>query len=186
MAMRGAGLVVSVATLVACTEPAPHGRREISDRLRDLPGVTVEEWSPPAGFDAPAGYRFFDLLVTVPIDHDDPAAGTFELYAALMHHDVDAPLVVYTSGYDAGWRRFLTEPARIVGGNQVSLEHRFYGRSRCAGRRRSSAAARGPGARRRRPGRRAAATTAPPAVATGRRSGARARPGCRRRCGPAR
>ena len=130
MAMRAAGLVVSVATLVACTEPAPHGRREISDRLRDLPGVTVEEWSPPAGFDAPAGYRFFDLLVTVPIDHDDPAAGTFELYAALMHHDVDAPLVVYTSGYDAGWRRFLTEPARIVGGNQVSLEHRFYGRSR--------------------------------------------------------
>jgi hypothetical protein len=103
---------------------------DILAQLDALPGVTVEEWIPPDGFEPMPGYRYFDLWFTSQVDHDDPGAGTFQQYAALMHHDSAAPLVVYTSGYDAGWRRWLTEPAWLVEGNQLSLEYRFYAGSR--------------------------------------------------------
>ena len=105
---------------------------DILAQLEALPGVTAEEWIPPEGFEPPEGYRFFDLWFTQPVDHDDPGAGSFQQYAALMHVDPEAPLVVYTSGYDAGWRRWLTEPAWLLEGNQISLEYRFYGESRPA------------------------------------------------------
>ncbi len=81
----------------------------------------------------PAGHRYFNLWFTQPVDHADAAAGTFQQYAALIHRDVHAPLVVYTSGYDAGWRRWRTEPAELLEGNQLSLEYRFYAASRPAG-----------------------------------------------------
>jgi hypothetical protein len=102
---------------------------DILVRLNALPGVTATEWQPPMDFPVEPGYRYFDLWFTQPIDHANPAAGTFPQYVALMHKDTTSPLVIYTSGYDAGWRVFLTEPAQIVEGNQISLEYRFYGES---------------------------------------------------------
>jgi hypothetical protein len=102
----------------------------VLDQLNALPGVTATEWTPPAqGFTAEPGYRYFDLTFTEPIDHAGDA-GTFELHAALMHADQAAPLVVYAGGYDLdGAARHLSEPAVLVGGNQVALEYRFYGGS---------------------------------------------------------
>src|SRR5262245_54095186 len=90
-------------------------------QLNGLDGVRAEEWFPPDGFDAPTGYRFFDLHVTVALDHEHPDGGKFEIYAALMHKDVDAPLVVHSGGYDVAFGRYLTEPARLLAANQVSL-----------------------------------------------------------------
>jgi pimeloyl-ACP methyl ester carboxylesterase len=103
---------------------------DILEQLRALPGVTAEEWTPQF---PTAGYRYFDLWFTEPVDHDDAGAGTFQLYASLQHRDVGAPMVVYTSGYDAGWTAWLTEPAQLVDGNQLSLEYRFYGTSKPTG-----------------------------------------------------
>ncbi len=102
--------------------------------LNALPGVTATESIPPEGFPVEPGYRYFDLFFTQPIDHDHPELGTFQQYAALMHKGTGGgdPVVMYTSGYEAGWRRNLTEPAAIVEGNQLSLEYRFYGRSKPA------------------------------------------------------
>lgn len=127
--------VALVLVLAGCGDnlagPDASGDADLSNadilvRLDARPGVRVEEWVPPMNFPAEPGYRYFDLWFTQPVDHDNPAAGTFEQYVALMHRDPTAPLVVYTSGYDAGWTVFLTEPAQIVEGNQISLEYRFY------------------------------------------------------------
>jgi hypothetical protein len=102
---------------------------DVLDQLRALPGVTVAEWTPPSNFRPEPGYRYFDLTFDMPIDHEGQA-GTFELHAGLMHVDASAPLVVYAGGYDLdGAQRELTEPAAIVGGNQVAIEYRFYGSS---------------------------------------------------------
>jgi hypothetical protein len=105
---------------------------DILERLKALPGVTAMEWMPPEGFPVEPGYRYFDLWFTQPVDHGNAAAGTFQQYVALMHVDTTAPLVIYTSGYDAGWTVFLTEPAELVQGNQISIEYRFYADSRPA------------------------------------------------------
>ncbi len=110
---------------------APAG--DLLAQLAALPGAIVSEWAPPTNFPVEPGYRYFDLRFTLPVDHDRPAAGSFQIRAALMHKDVAAPLVVYTGGYDLGWARFLTEPAQLVEGNQLSLEYRFYASSRPAG-----------------------------------------------------
>jgi hypothetical protein len=112
----------------AATPDSPPG--DILDQLSALPGVTVQEFTAPFPVD---GYRYFDLWFTEPVDHHDPTAGSFQLYASLQHRDVGAPMVVYASGYDLGWRGYLTEPAQLLESNQLSLEYRFYGTSKPAG-----------------------------------------------------
>jgi hypothetical protein len=119
--MRTLVLVVVVAACGDNAEP------DILDQLNSLAGITAVEDAPPQN--AEAGYRYFDLSIATPIDHDGDA-GTFALRATLMHRDTAAPLVVYAGGYDLDGAAYaLTEPATIVGGNQVALEYRFYGDS---------------------------------------------------------
>src|SRR4051812_5362549 len=125
--------LVAIAFLAACGDDlappdAPAG--DILAQLSGLPGVTVAEWTPPTGFTPEPGYRYFDLFFTQPIDHEHPEAGTFHQYVALMHRDVEAPLVIFNGGYNAAWKRFLTEPSQIVQGDQISIEYRFYGISK--------------------------------------------------------
>ena len=122
---RVAPAVLLLAGLAACGADADDDR-DIFDRLSDLPGVTVAEWMPPDDFPPMPGVRYFDLWFEEPIDHDDPAQGTFLDYAALQHVDDDAPLVLYSSGYGAGRTRVPSEPAAILGANQLSVEYRFY------------------------------------------------------------
>jgi hypothetical protein len=83
----------------------------------------VTEVSPP---EAEPGVRYFDLLITQPVDHDVPDGATFQEVGALIHVDAGAPMVVYTSGYGAGRTRRRGEVPVLVGGNQLSLEYRYY------------------------------------------------------------
>lgn len=119
-----ANAVALGALLAACGDDGDD--RDILDQLADLDNVTVTEWFPPADFGAEEGYRYFDLTFTQPIDHANPSGPTFEQHAYLQHRDSSAPLVFYTSGYGASWKRRLSEPADILHANQLSLEYRFY------------------------------------------------------------
>jgi len=103
---------------------------DILAQLSALPNVRVTEWTAPEGFEPEPGYRYFDLWFTQPIDHENPSAGTFEQFAALMHRDADAPLVLHTSGYGVGWARYRNEPSTLLDANQLSLEYRYYADSR--------------------------------------------------------
>ena len=131
-----ATLALALLVVTACGDdpgddgPGPDPHADVLDRLNAVTGVTATEWRPPAEWEGRLeGYRYFDLWFTLPIDHADAAAGTFQLYAALMYRADEAPLTVHVGGYEAGWRRYLTEPAALIEGNQLSLEYRFYGRS---------------------------------------------------------
>jgi PS-10 peptidase S37 len=101
--------------------------RDIKARIAALPGVTrvVER-------DAMRHYRFFTISFTQPVDHDNPAAGTFQQRLTLLHRSAARPMVMYTGGYNVAPYPFLSEPAQIVRGNQLNMEYRFFKPSRPA------------------------------------------------------
>ncbi len=106
---------------VASAEP----QQDIADEVRALPGVSsVTEAT------APAGYRFFRITFTQPVDHKHHNRGTFEQRLTLLHKDVSRPMVMSTSGYYVSQNPGRSEPTRIVDGNQLSMEYRFFEPSR--------------------------------------------------------
>ncbi|HSS68920.1 MAG TPA: S28 family serine protease [Nocardioidaceae bacterium] len=119
---------VGAAVATAASANRIDGRaRDIKDRIAALPGVTkvVER-------DAARHYRFFKISFTQPVDHDNPAAGTFQQRLTLLHRNTARPMVMYTSGYNVASYPFLSEPAQIVLGNQLNMEYRFFTPSRPA------------------------------------------------------
>ena len=71
-------------------------------------------------------YRAFTVAVELPVDHADPDGPTFELVLTLLHRDTEAPMVLHTSGYDRNLGTTRDELTRIVRGNQIDMDHRFF------------------------------------------------------------
>lgn len=97
---------------------------DIKDRILAIPGMSLIEEKPYAG------YRYFVLEYTQPVDHRHPSKGTFQQRITLLHKDTSRPTVFFTSGYNVSTTPSRSEPTRIVDGNQVSLEYRFFTPSR--------------------------------------------------------
>lgn len=106
------------------TETETGGEADIVDELAALPGLTVIEQPSAVG-----GTRFFHLFLRVPIDHDDPSAGDFELFVTLHHRSREAPMVMHTTGYAISPDSYEVELSSLVGGNQLIVEKRFNGAS---------------------------------------------------------
>ncbi|MEU8588033.1 S28 family serine protease [Streptomyces sp. NPDC048664] len=120
-------LAVLIGTLgTAGTATAVQPTADIKDRLLAIPGMSLVEEKP---YD---GYRYFVLAYTQPVDHRHPGRGTFQQRITVLHKDVSRPTVFYTSGYNVSTTPGRSEPTRIVDGNQVSLEYRFFTPSRPA------------------------------------------------------
>ncbi|MCP9945772.1 aminopeptidase [Streptomyces somaliensis] len=121
-------LVVLIGTLSTAGTATAAGRDsaapDIKDRLLAIPGMSLIEEQPYPG------YRFFVLGYTQPVDHRRPAKGTFQQRLTLLHKDTSRPTVFFTSGYHLNTNPRRSEPTRIVDGNQVSLEYRFFTPSR--------------------------------------------------------
>ncbi|WP_188113418.1 S28 family serine protease [Nocardioides humilatus] len=107
----------------AVVAPAPVQKRaSLLDEIRAIPIVThVTEVK-----NAPRGTRFFRIKVSVPVDYADPQYPTFELRVNLLHRGFDRPTVVETSGYRLWDDPYRSEVTRIVDGNQLDIEHRFF------------------------------------------------------------
>ncbi|TDQ50239.1 S28 family serine protease [Actinorugispora endophytica] len=121
-------LAAAVLLLTAAPTAAAQETTEpdIRARLEAVPGLTVvEEKSVPA-----EGFRYFVLSFTQYTDHDRPRAGTFEQRLTLLHRGFDRPTVLHTSGYQVSTVPSRSEPTRLVDGNQISTEQRFFGTSR--------------------------------------------------------
>lgn len=123
--MRRAVLVL----LVAACGDSGSGAAEPDDilgQLQALPGVTVTEQT----LSATAGYRYYVLHVTQPVDHASPDGATFQQEVSLIHVDRAAPMIAVTTGYDDLLHDTLSEPTVLLDANQISIEHRFFGESR--------------------------------------------------------
>ncbi|WP_419995221.1 aminopeptidase [Streptomyces boninensis] len=97
---------------------------DIKDRLLAIPGMKLIEEKPAEG------YRYFVLGYEQPVDHRHPQRGTFTQRISVLHKDTDRPTVFSTSGYGLSTTPGRSEPTRIIDGNQVSLEYRFFTPSR--------------------------------------------------------
>ncbi|WP_046468271.1 alpha/beta hydrolase family protein [Allosalinactinospora lopnorensis] len=119
--------LVLVSALILTAAPAGAEQRaadegdDIADRLEEVPGLTVV-----AEQDTEPGFRHFVLEYEQPADHDDPDKGTFNQRMTLLHRGLDRPTVLHTSGYHVYTDPFRAEPTRLVDGNQLSTEQRFF------------------------------------------------------------
>lgn len=127
--MRAWVLVAALAGgLISAPATAAPGQ-DITARLKKIPGMKVIG----RGYTAPKGYRSLRLSFTQPVDHRDPGKGTFQQRLELFHRATDQPMVLSTSGYGLRVPAPLAEPTRAVRGNQVSVEQRFFNKSRPKG-----------------------------------------------------
>lgn len=141
-------LVLGLAVLAACgdSKPGPQATPDapavgvdaapatpdasalgdILDELRTVPGVSqVVEGTTMA-----TGYRFFTFVYDQPVDHANPSGAHFSQRMTLLHRDYAAPVIVYNSGYNVSSRGGRAEITRLVEGNQLSLEYRYFAPSR--------------------------------------------------------
>ena len=70
----------------------------------------------------------FQIVLQEPLDHKNPNTGSFKHYVYLSHIGYDQPNVLVTEGYNARPRTY--ELSKILNGNQIQVEYRFYGKSR--------------------------------------------------------
>ena len=94
---------------------------EIRDRLERIPGLTIVDDLPLEG-----GDRFFRLIFDQPIDHRDPSLGSFAQRLTLLHTNRTQPIVLHTTGYGLLDFPFVAETTRLVAGNQISVEERYF------------------------------------------------------------
>ena len=94
----------------------------LQNELFLLPDVIFE-----ASRDLPEG-RSFALKIRQPIDHSNPSKGHFYQKVHLLHKGFDRPTVMVTEGYNMRRHRAY-ETTKLVKGNQLQIEHRFFGQS---------------------------------------------------------
>ena len=99
--------------------------QSLEEQLRNCAGVSeVKKLEPPKGYG-----EAYEVQVLQPLDHQNPDGPTFRQRVYLSHLDSNRPMVVVTEGYAAP-RNYLSEPTRLLRGNQLIVEHRFFGTSR--------------------------------------------------------
>ncbi len=117
--------LVCPAAFSQTTNAAATPDSELLRRLKALPGVAeVRE----TRFDAQSFKEGYEIVFEQPLDHQNPAGAKFQQHVFIGHAGYDRPVLLGTEGYAA---RGISggELQRILGGNVVTVEHRFFGRS---------------------------------------------------------
>lgn len=91
----------------------------VENALFDLPDVIFQEIGKA---------DTFELKIKQPLDHQHPEKGYFYQRAFLTHKAFDKPMVMYLSGYDQP-KVYNNELSKLLDANQLSIEHRFFGKS---------------------------------------------------------
>jgi hypothetical protein len=111
-------------TLAAGQAPAPSESTLLS-KIRALPGVVDVQ---ATRFDAKSFGEAYEIMFEQAIDHRRPEGAKFRQRLFLAHAGNDKPVVLVTEGYGARGVR-AGELTRMLGANQINVEHRFFGRS---------------------------------------------------------
>ncbi|MFG1627320.1 S28 family serine protease [Kribbella sp. NPDC049227] len=113
------GFVAGLGTPAVAADPVAVVRA----RLETVPGLRIESGQ------LINGKPFFVLWFRQPVDQHHPDGKQFEQRITLWHKGFDRPTVLHTTGYAGIDGVFTAEPTRLVDGNQVNVEERFFGRS---------------------------------------------------------
>jgi hypothetical protein len=94
---------------------------DILVRLNAIPGMVATEQETMI-----EGYRFFWLEYDQPADHDTPAGQGFTQRMTLLHTSETAPMVMHSGGYYVSLQGRRAELTKLLGANQLSIEHRYF------------------------------------------------------------
>jgi hypothetical protein len=101
-------------------------QRSVMRKLKKIPGVvSVEE----KRIDTSAFTKYL-IWFEQPVDHNNPAAGTFRQRVWLIHAGFEKPVVMTTEGYAAEYANhpwYQDEIAGLFGTNNIVVEHRYFG-----------------------------------------------------------
>ncbi|GGS66256.1 tripeptidyl aminopeptidase [Nonomuraea spiralis] len=126
--MMRRAVTLAITLTMVLTGPAPAALARSADilaLLRAVPGMSVQER--PSTED---GVRWFWLRYRQPVDHRHPEGAWFEQRVMLQHRSLDRPMVFHLTGHNVPETMFETEPTKILGANQISMEYRYYPGSR--------------------------------------------------------
>lgn len=104
------------------------GTDDLLAYLSTVPGLTYVEVGTQY-----RGYRAFLVSLDTPVDHNGADSRTFPQTFVIHHRKREAPMVLYTQGYELPTHDALSELTEGLGSNQIYLEHRFFGNSIPAG-----------------------------------------------------
>jgi len=71
----------------------------------------------------------FEVWFKMPLDHNDPNSPVFPLKGYYSHKDFNKPMVVVIDGYTM-YTSSANELTKIIDANQLTIEHRFFDKSR--------------------------------------------------------
>ena len=121
--------IVAAIMLIGCSDSYSVGysQKTIIEKLQSLPKVSdVHRLQNLLFADK---YQFY---VEQPLDHKNPAAGTFKQRVFLIHSSFECPTVFVTEGYGAQYAAnpFYTEEISLsLNTNLIFVEHRYFGGS---------------------------------------------------------
>ncbi|MCL3780047.1 aminopeptidase [Prolixibacteraceae bacterium JC049] len=101
---------------------------ELKNMIEALPGVeSVKTMDGNQHFNAK-----YEVMFRQPLDHKNPSAGSFLQRIFVAHFHFQHPMVLITEGYAAHYasrKSYINELTTIVDGNQICVEHRYFGKS---------------------------------------------------------
>ncbi|HWC59505.1 MAG TPA: S28 family serine protease, partial [Verrucomicrobiae bacterium] len=103
-----------------------NSETELYRKLKAIPGVV--EVRETRGGNAQSFKESYEVMFEQPLDHQNPNGEKFQQRFFLAHNDYSKPMLLGTEGYAARGNSG-GELQRILDGNQVTVEHRFFGRS---------------------------------------------------------
>ena len=124
MAIKRLGLLLVVLALFSCNRDPETADETLLQKLRKLPDVVVTEIAPPQGY-----LQAFQIDVSQPVDHNNPAGKKFSQRIYLSHLGEDRPMVLSTRGYGVT-RNSLDELAVLLDANQIVVTHRYFPNAR--------------------------------------------------------
>lgn len=123
-------LVAAALAATACSD-SPGGQTDASPADADYSGDILDVLNRLDGMSATEEpveppYRFFRIELEQPVDHDQPGGETFSQRMTLLYRASDAPTILHTTGYYLYEEPFRAEATRLLDGNQIHVEQRYF------------------------------------------------------------
>jgi len=99
-------------------------KQDIETLLKNIPEASVK-----AIADDDSTRETYEIIIRQRLDHFGTDTITFPQKIYLSHIDISKPVVVVTAGYSVDENQ-IYEPTKILGANQIIIEHRYFGESK--------------------------------------------------------
>ena len=113
-----------VAFLLMLTVAFAGNAQELQKKLEGLKGVSGIE-----KLESDHYAEKYLVRITQPVDHKNPAAGTFTQRVIVAHVGFDRPTILVTEGYGAAYAlnpRYQEELSKLLDANMVFVEYRYF------------------------------------------------------------